>query len=209
MRLRGYLSGKVVPEARNFNNPAQAERSGAQCGVERLPNFVRACQRYATVFILTLLVAAGGNYAVAQTDTVTSGKSDKAKTEKKHDKDKLEPISLTQEEFAKKIFDYNDTVMIYKGKKPASVDFYADWCGPCKRLSPILDELLNEYDGAFIVYKVNVDHNKDLARALQVRNIPTLLYLVPKQQPKRSMGLLTKDQLKDIIDKYLVVEGKK
>ena len=183
MQLRDYHSEKVVLEARNF---------------------VRACLRYATVFIFALLVAVGGNYAVAQTDNTAAEKPAKAKTEKKQDKEKLEPITLTQEEFVKKIFDYNDTTMIYKGKKPAIVDFYADWCGPCKRLSPILNQLLEEYDGAFIVYKVNVDHNKDLARALQVRNIPTLLYLTPKQKPKRSMGLLTKDQLKEIIDKYLV-----
>ena len=155
-------------------------------------------------FIITLLCLCFCGMMAAQTDATSAEKSAKAKTEKKQDKDKLEPITLTQEEFVKKIFDYNDTTMIYKGKKPAIVDFYADWCGPCKRLSPILDQLLKEYDGAFIVYKVNVDHNKDLARALQVYNIPTLLYLVPKQKPKRSMGLLTKEQLKEIIDKYLV-----
>ena len=155
-------------------------------------------------FIITLLCLCFCGMMAAQTDATSAEKPAKAKTEKKQDKDKLEPITLTQEEFVKKIFDYNDTTMIYKGKKPAIVDFYADWCGPCKRLSPILDQLLKEYDGAFIVYKVNVDHNKDLARALQVYNIPTLLYLVPKQKPKRSMGLLTKEQLKEIIDKYLV-----
>ena len=161
--------------------------------------------------LITLLCLCFCGIVSAQSDATPAAKPAKAKTEKqdKADKDKLEPITLTQEEFAKKIFDYNDTIMIYKGKKPAIVDFYADWCGPCKRLAPVLDELLNEYDGAFIVYKVNVDHNKDLARALQIRNIPTLLYLVPKKQPKRSMGLLTKEQLKEIIDKYLVVEGKK
>lgn len=157
-------------------------------------------------FIITLLCLCFCGMMAAQTDTTHVGKPVKAKIEKqnKADKEKLEPITLTQEEFVKKIFDYNDTTMIYKGKKPAIVDFYADWCGPCKRLSPILDELLNEYDGEFIVYKVNVDKNKDLARALQIRNIPTLLYLAPKQKAKRSVGLLTKDQLKEIIDKYLV-----
>ena len=161
-------------------------------------------------FIITLLCLCFCGIVAAQTDATPAEKSAKAKTEKqdKAVKDKLEPITLTQEEFAKKVFDYNDTAMIYKGKKPAIVDFYADWCGPCKRIAPVLNELLNEYDGAFILYKVNVDHNKDLARALQVRNIPTLLYLVPKQQPKRSMGLLTKEQLKEIIEKYLI-ENKK
>lgn len=162
-------------------------------------------------FIITLLCLCFCGMMAAQTDTTHVGKPVKAKNEKqnKADKEKLEPITLTQEEFVKKIFDYNDTTMIYKGKKPAIVDFYADWCGPCKRLSPILDELLNEYDGEFIVYKVNVDKNKDLARALQIRNIPTLLYLAPKQKAKRSVGLLTKDQLKEIIDKYLVIDNKK
>ena len=162
-------------------------------------------------FIITLLCLCFCGMMAAQTDATSAQKPAKAKTEKqdKAAKDKLEPITLTQEEFVKKVFDYNDTVMIYKGKKPAIVDFYADWCGPCKRLAPVLDQLLNEYDGAIIVYKVNVDKNKELASALQIRNIPTLLYLTPKQKAKRSVGLLTKDQLKEIIDKYLIVEGKK
>ena len=161
--------------------------------------------------LITLLCFCLCGMMAAQTDTTPTEKSSKAKTEKqdKAVKEKLEPITLTQEEFVKKVFDYNDTVMIYKGKKPAIVDFYADWCGPCKRLAPVLDQLLNEYDGAIIVYKVNVDKNKELASALQIRNIPTLLYLTPKQKAKRSVGLLTKEQLKEIIDKYLVVEGKK
>ena len=161
--------------------------------------------------LTTLLCLCLCGTMAAQTDVTPTGKPAKGKTEKqdKAAKEKLEPITLTQEEFVKKVFDYNDTVMIYKGKKPAIVDFYADWCGPCKRLAPILDELLNEYEGAFILYKVNVDKNKDLASALQIRNIPTLLYLTPKQKAKRSVGLLTKEQLKEIIDKYLVVEGKK
>ena len=161
--------------------------------------------------LITLLCLCFCGMMAAQTDATPAEKPAKGKTEKqdKAAKEKLEPITLTQEEFVKKVFDYNDTVMIYKGKKPAIVDFYADWCGPCKRLAPVLDELLNEYEGAFIVYKVNVDKNKDLASALQIRNIPTLLYLTPKQKAKRSVGLLTKDQLKEVIDKYLIVEGKK
>ena len=161
--------------------------------------------------LTTLLCLCFCGMLAAQSDATPAEKAAKTKTEKqdKAAKEKLEPISLTQEEFVKKIFDYNDTTMIYKGKKPAIVDFYADWCGPCKRLAPVLDELLNEYEGAFVVYKVNVDHNKDLARALQVRNIPTLLYLIPKHQPQRSMGLLTKEQLKEIIDKYLLIDNKK
>ena len=160
--------------------------------------------------LITLLCLCFCGMMAAQTDTTPADKPAKAKTEK-HNKgnSNLEPISLTQEEFAKKVFDYKDTTIVYKGKKPAIVDFYADWCGPCKRLAPILDQLLKEYDGAFIVYKVNVDQNKELASALQVRNIPTLLYLAPKQKIKRSVGLLTKEQLKEIIDKYLVVEGEK
>ena len=156
--------------------------------------------------LITLLCLCFCGMVSAQTGTTPAKKNTKVKTEK-HNKEateKLEAIPITQEEFAKKIFDYNDTTQVYKGKKPVIIDFYADWCGPCKRLAPVLDQLLKEYDGAFLVYKINVDHNKDLARALQVYNIPTLLYLAPKQKAKRSMGLLTKDQLKEIIDKYLI-----
>lgn len=153
------------------------------------------------IFLLTLCVCfLGVAYSQNEVKKEEGTKTEKASKASKQ----LEPIQLTQEEFIKKVFDYNDTTMIYKGKKPAIVDFYADWCGPCKRLAPILDQLLKEYEGNFIVYKVNVDQNKDLSRALQVRNIPTMLFLLPKEKPQRTVGLLSKEQIKEIIDEYLL-----
>ena len=92
---------------------------------------------------------------------------------------------LTYNEFLKKIwnFENNPNTFIYKGKLPAVVDFYADWCGPCRRVAPIMEKLAEEYDGRLLVYKVNVDQEKDLASAFQVKSIPMVLFIPLEGQP--------------------------
>lgn len=125
---------------------------------------------------------------------------------KKSSKEKYEIIKISQEEFAKHYYNYKDSTSVYKGKVPLIVDCYADWCGPCKRLSPILQELNDEYMGKIKIVKINTDENRDLAYTLKISSIPTLLFLVPNKKPVRTMGLLPKEQLKEIIDTYLLKE---
>lgn len=94
----------------------------------------------------------------------------------------------------------------YLGSQPAIVDFYADWCGPCRQLSPVLDELAKEYSGKLTIYKVNVDNERGLATFFGIRSIPTLLFIPMKGKPQRSLGALSKTELKGIIKDVLKVE---
>ncbi|MBQ7947365.1 MAG: thioredoxin [Bacteroidaceae bacterium] len=106
-------------------------------------------------------------------------------------------VHLTKAEFLKKVVDYENNANEWKylGDKPAIIDFYADWCGPCKRLSPILEEIAAEYEGEVIIYKVNVDNERDIATAFGIRSLPTLFF-VPKQgNPSVVEGFLPKEEL--------------
>ncbi|MEG1623104.1 MAG: thioredoxin domain-containing protein [Alistipes sp.] len=90
-----------------------------------------------------------------------------------------EVIALTQEEFVQVVFDYKlpTAERKYKGDKPAIVDFYAPWCGPCKMVAPIMEELAKEYAGQIIVYKVDIDSQTALAKALDIQTIPAVLFI--------------------------------
>lgn len=119
---------------------------------------------------------------------------------------KTEVIHLTKAEFLKLVVDYekNPNTWNYLGNKPAIVDFYADWCGPCKIISPILDELSKEYKGKIIVYKVNTDKEQDLANAFKIQSIPTLVFIPLKGNPQVTLGAQTKVDLKKTIDEFLL-----
>ena len=117
-------------------------------------------------------------------------------------------MHITKADFLKKVYDFekNPDEWKYLGSQPAIVDFYADWCGPCRQLSPVLDELAKEYSGKLTIYKVNVDNERGLATFFGIRSIPTLLFIPMKGKPQRSLGALSKTELKGIIKDVLKVE---
>ena len=117
-------------------------------------------------------------------------------------------VHITKADFLKKVYDFekNPDEWKYLGSQPAIVDFYADWCGPCRQLSPVLDELAKEYSGKLTIYKVNVDNERGLATFFGIRSIPTLLFIPMKGKPQRSLGALSKTELKEIIKDVLKVE---
>ena len=117
-------------------------------------------------------------------------------------------VHITKADFLKKVYDFekNPDEWKYFGSQPAIVDFYADWCGPCRQLSPVLDELAKEYSGKLTIYKVNVDNERGLATFFGIRSIPTLLFIPMKGKPQRSLGALSKTELKGIIKDVLKVE---
>ena len=117
-------------------------------------------------------------------------------------------VHITKADFLKKVYDFEKSPDEWKylGSQPAIVDFYADWCGPCRQLSPVLDELAKEYSGKLTIYKVNVDNERGLATFFGIRSIPTLLFIPMKGKPQRSLGALSKTELKGIIKDVLKVE---
>lgn len=116
---------------------------------------------------------------------------------------------LTKSEFLAKVYNYekNPTEWKYEGDKPCLIDFYASWCGPCKRLAPVLEELAQQYEGEIYIYKINTETERELAAAFGIRSIPTLLFCPMKSRPQIAQGALPKDVLQKVIDEVLL--GKK
>lgn len=114
-------------------------------------------------------------------------------------------IKLTTEDFKEKVFDYiNVTDWKYQGTLPAIIDFYADWCGPCKMVAPVLEELANEYEGKLVVYKVDTEKEQELSSVFGIRSIPTLLFIPVDGDPMMEAGAYPKHVLKQIIDEQLL-----
>lgn len=114
---------------------------------------------------------------------------------------------LTKETFLEKVFDYeNNKEWSFKGEVPAIIDFYADWCGPCKMIAPILEELSEEYGDKINIYKVDTEAEQELAAAFAIRSIPSMLFIPKGEQPQMANGALPKQNLKEIIQQVLKVE---
>ncbi len=118
----------------------------------------------------------------------------------------VKPIELTRATFLEKVFNYenNPEVWKYNGDKPAIVDFYATWCGPCRITSPILADLAAEYGEEIYVYKIDVDKEPELARMFGVQSIPMFLFIPMNEQPQVAMGALPKKSFKEAIDTFLL-----
>ena len=114
-------------------------------------------------------------------------------------------IHLTKEEFLKRVANYeaNSDGWKFLGDKPEVVDFFETWCGPCKALSPILEEVSNEYEGKVDIYKVDVDEEEELSAAFGIRTIPTLLFISMDKNPHIMVGGLPKNKLKEAIESIL------
>jgi thioredoxin len=115
-------------------------------------------------------------------------------------------VHLTTQEFKNKIFNYeNSKEWKYEGALPAIVDFYADWCGPCKMVAPILKDIANDYSGKLTVYKVNTDEEQELASVFGISSIPTLLFIPKDGQPQAAMGALPRASFDKVIKDVLQV----
>jgi thioredoxin len=116
-------------------------------------------------------------------------------------------IYLTNETFKQKVFNYEvNKEWKYEGDIPCIVDFYADWCGPCKQVAPILDDLAKQYDGKIYIYKVDTDKQQELASAFGIRSIPSILFVPVKGQPQMSQGALPKESFVKAINEVLLGE---
>ncbi len=114
-------------------------------------------------------------------------------------------INLTAEMFRNDVFDYTtEKEWNFKGDLPAIIDFYADWCGPCKMVAPILEELSDDYKDKVTIYKVDTEVEQELSAVFQIRNIPSMLFIPKGKQPMMQAGALPKENLIEVIEKELM-----
>ena len=112
---------------------------------------------------------------------------------------------LTKADFLTKVFDYeNNKEWKYQGELPAMIDFYADWCQPCKMVAPVLEELSEEYADKIKIYKIDTEAEQELASVFGIRSIPSLLFIPVDGKPQMSQGALPKQALKEAIDNVLL-----
>lgn len=163
-------------------------------------------KKLTVVFVSMMLFVVS---CASKTEKVTSesGKREEVvvNQQKKGDK-KMKTIHLTKADFLAKVANYEKTPEEWKylGDKPAIIDFYADWCGPCKTIAPILEELAEEYDGQIYIYKIDVDKEQELAGAFGIRSIPTLLFIPMEGQPQMANGAMPKATFQQAINEVLL-----
>ena len=115
--------------------------------------------------------------------------------------------NLTKETFLEKVFNFEENkVWKFEGKRPVLIDFYADWCGPCKVLAPIIEELSEAYEGQIDIYKIDTEAEEELAAAFGIRSIPSVLFCPMKGEPQMANGALPKAELERIIAEVLKLE---
>jgi thioredoxin 1 len=124
--------------------------------------------------------------------------------------DQDKPEHLTVQTFKEKIFNYekNPDNWTFEGDLPCIVDFYADWCKPCKLIAPIMEELALEYKGKINVYKVNTEQQRELSTLFGIKSIPSVLFIPMKGKPQMSTGALPKESFKQVIDEFLLEKKK-
>jgi thioredoxin 1 len=114
---------------------------------------------------------------------------------------------LTKDTFLAKVFNFEkNQEWKFEGELPCVIDFYADWCGPCKMVAPILEELSSEYKGKINIYKIDTEAEQELASAFGIRSIPSMLFVPKEGQPQMAVGALPKDSLKQAIGEVLLGE---
>jgi thioredoxin 1 len=115
-------------------------------------------------------------------------------------------VHLTAADFREKVFNYETSKeWKYEGSLPAIIDFYADWCQPCKMVAPVLEDLASEYAGKIMVYKINTEEEQELASVFGIQSIPTLLFIPKEGQPQAAMGALPKETFEKVIKDVLLV----
>lgn len=118
-------------------------------------------------------------------------------------------VQLTTQGFKEKVFNYEtEQEWKYLGTLPAIIDFYADWCGPCKMVAPILEELSAEYEGKIVIYKVNTDVEQELSAVFGIQSIPSILFIGADGEPAMQPGAFPKHTFKKIIEEKLLVKEK-
>lgn len=151
---------------------------------------------FASILLAFALSACAGKNSEKKSEEINQQKEVK----------KMGTIHLTKAEFLSKVANYeaNPTEWKYLGDKPCIIDFYASWCGPCKTIAPILEDLAKEYDGQIYIYKINTEEEQELAAAFGIRSIPSILFCPMTGAPQMTQGALPKDAFKQAITDVLL-----
>ena len=167
----------------------------------------------ATVAFLTLSCTNGSATSLEQNEkessNLVSGVVESSGDNQTKGSDK--PVNLTKQDFLEKVMNYekNQSEWVYEGNLPALIDFYADWCGPCRMAAPVLEELAKEYEGKIHIYKVDTEKERELAGVFGIQSIPAFLFVPQEGKPTMSNGIAqtqadTKKMFKQMIDEILL-----
>ena len=160
-----------------------------------------------TFGIIILALASIGTVIVKNNTTAKDAKNNGSIETSKEKINKSNMEKLTKQAFLEKVFNYEQNKdWKYEGDLPCLIDFYADWCGPCKMVYPILEELSTEYKGKIRIYQIDTEAEQELAAAFGIRSIPSLLFCPADGQPQMAQGALPKATLKKAIEEILLTE---
>ena len=171
-----------------------------------LKQIITAMKKFILVGVVLVAIGFAGMIAIKEDprEQISSSETELV-VEKKENNSNME--KLTKEAFLEKVFNYEQNKeWKYEGDLPCLIDFYADWCGPCKMVHPILEELSKEYDGKIKIYQIDTEAEQELAAAFGIRSIPSLLFCPTDGQPQMAQGALPKATLKKAINEILLTE---
>ncbi|MCF8302316.1 MAG: thioredoxin [Bacteroidales bacterium] len=164
-----------------------------------------------TLLLASLVVFIGCGNAEGNSDNDGNQKESVAVSSPSDDgtETSAKPVHLTVETFKQKVFNYekNPKEWVYEGEKPCIVDFYADWCKPCRLVAPIMKDLAKEYEGQINVYKVDTEKQQELAQVFGIRSIPSVLFVPMEGKPQMTQGALPKETFEKVVNEFLL--GKK
>lgn len=161
-------------------------------------------KRILSIAMVASLAMFGCNQSTGNGQT-TSGEPVKSATASANSEEG-KVVQMNKAMFLERVFNYekNPDTWVYEGNKPAIIDFYADWCGPCKKIAPIMAQLAEEYKDQIVIYKVDTDKERELAQVFQIRSIPSILFIPAEGQPQMTMGALPKAEFEKMIKEVLL-----
>lgn len=157
-------------------------------------------------FFSILLIASIGLFSCGSSNGKNDPENDKTSSTASTTSEAGKVIQMDKAMFIEKVFNYeeNPNEWKYRGEKPCIIDFYADWCGPCKKVAPIMADLAEKYKDDIVIYKVNTDQERELAQIFNIRSIPSILYCPATDKPQMTMGALPKAEFEKMIKDLLL-----